>query len=313
MTIRIYRGKDCLLHDMGAEHPECPDRIHAINDQLLSSGLEMSCEHVDAQMIEKEAIYQVHDKAYVNEIFSQAPDDGIVWLDDETAMMNKTLSAARYAAGAAVQAVDWVMDGADRQAFCLVRPPGHHAEKDKAMGFCFFNNIALATAHALNQYQLERVAVIDFDVHHGNGTQHIFEGESRVLMCSSFEHPLYPFTGTQPSADNIVAAPLEAGATGKAFREAANAWFTRLHAFKPELIVISAGFDAHAEDPMAHLRFNEDDYKWVSHQLRQLADTYCQGRIVSSLEGGYDLSALGRSVVAHLKGLGGDAIETGSA
>jgi acetoin utilization deacetylase AcuC-like enzyme len=195
----------------------------------------------------------------------------------------------------------------------MVRPPGHHAEKDKAMGFCFFNNVALAAAHALNKYALERVAIIDFDVHHGNGTQHIFEGESRVLMCSSFEHPLYPFTGTQPHADNIVAAPLNAGATGKEFREAASNWFSRLHSFKPQLIVISAGFDAHAEDPMAHLRFSEDDYKWISHQLRDLADTYCHGRVVSSLEGGYDLSALGRSVVAHLKGLGGDNQETGGA
>ncbi|AXR08172.1 histone deacetylase family protein [Salinimonas sediminis] len=315
MTVRIYRGRDCTLHDLGAAHPESPDRLYAINDQLIASGLEMTCEHADAKPVAKQQLYLAHDKTYIDNLFARTPTDTVEWLDDETGMMSSTLSAISYAAGAVCDAVDWVMAGQDRQAFCMVRPPGHHAEKNQAMGFCFINNVALAARYALTHYplQLQRVAIVDFDVHHGNGTEHIIEGDERILLCSSFEHPLYPYRDNDKASPNTVAIPLPPGATGEQFRQAIEGWFRAIREFQPGLIIVSAGFDGHAEDPMAHLRLTEDDYKWVSHALRRLADECCDGRIVSSLEGGYDLSALGRSVVAHLKGLGGDANETGGA
>lgn len=313
MTVRIFRGRDCVLHDLGPDHPESPDRIYAIDDQLIASGLEMTCEHADATQADKETLCLAHDTLYVETIFDRAPETATIWLDQETGMTPHTLSAARYAAGACCNAVDWVMQGTDRQAFCMVRPPGHHAEHDKAMGFCLFNNLAVAGCYAARQYDLQRIAIVDFDVHHGNGTQHIVQGDNRFLLCSSFEHPLYPFSDLTQCQDNIVAVPLPAGAKGTEFRSAVTDWFARIRTFQPQLIIISAGFDGHAEDPMAHLRLTEDDYKWISHEVRKLADECCQGRIVSSLEGGYDLSALGRSVVAHLKGLSGDGQLTGGA
>ncbi|QPG05791.1 histone deacetylase family protein [Salinimonas marina] len=313
MTVRIYRGRDCTLHDMGNDHPESPERLYAINDQLIVSGLEMSCEHADAQPASQQLLHLAHDPDYVDRLFASAPDNEPVWFDEETGMMNKTLSAMRYAAGAACEAVDWVMQGHDRQAFCMVRPPGHHAEKNKAMGFCLINNVALAAKYALQRDDIERVAIVDFDVHHGNGTEHIVKDDARILLCSSFEHPLYPFSDPDTTSSNTVAVGLPPGAEGEQYRQAIAGWFDTLDGFAPQLIIISAGFDGHAEDPMAHLRLGEDDYKWISYQIRQLADRHCEGRIVSSLEGGYDLSALGRSVVAHLKGLGGDGTETGGA
>ena len=313
MTVRIYRGRDCTLHDMGKDHPESPERLYAINDQLIASGLEMSCEHADAQPVSRQQLHLAHDSDYVDSLFEKAPENDPVWFDEETGMMNKTLSAMRYAAGAACEAVDWVLQGDDRQAFCMVRPPGHHAEKNKAMGFCLINNVALAAKYALQQEGVERVAIVDFDVHHGNGTEHIVKDDEHILLCSSFEHPLYPFSDPDSTSSNTVAVGLPPGADGEQYRHAIAGWFDALHQFAPQLIIVSAGFDGHAEDPMAHLRLSEDDYKWLSYQIRQIADTHCHGRIVSSLEGGYDLSALGRSVVAHLKGLGGDGTETGGA
>ena len=305
MTLRIYRGKDCTGHNMGEGHPECPDRLYAINDQLLASGLDMVCEHQDAQPIKRELLTLAHDPYYVSSIFERAPEHGIVWLDNDTAMMPLTLSAALQASGAACEAVDWVMNGDDRQAFCMVRPPGHHAEYGTAMGFCLFNNIAIAAKYAAEHYQLERVAIVDFDVHHGNGTEQILAGDKRFLLCSSFQHPFYPHSGMPASANNIMPVPLSAGTTGKEFREKIQPWFAALREFNPQLLLISAGFDGHAEDHMAHWRLKESDYEWVSTHLRDIAIECCDGRIVSSLEGGYNLSALGRSVVAHLKGLSG--------
>lgn len=313
MTVRIYRGRDCALHDMGHDHPESPERLYAINDQLIASGLEMSCEHADAKPATQQQLYLAHAPEYVDNLFAKAPTQDLIWFDEETGMMNKTLSAMCYAAGAACEAVDWTMKGQDRQAFCMVRPPGHHAEKNKAMGFCFINNTALAAKYALQHHDIDRVAIVDFDVHHGNGTEHIIKDDKRILLCSSFEHPLYPFSDPQHTSSNTVAVPLPPGANGEQYRKAVAGWFTALDNFAPQLIIISAGFDAHVEDPMAHLRLTEDDYKWLSYQIRKLADKHCYGRIVSSLEGGYCLSALGRSVVAHLKGLSGDGIETGGA
>lgn len=307
MTIKIFRGKDCVHHDVSAEHPEHPDRLYAIDDQLLSSGLEMICQHGDAKQVKRENLALAHDPYYVDSIFQRSPRTGVIWLEQDTGMTPITLSAALYAAGAGCDAVDWVMEGENRQAFCAVRPPGHHAEYDNAMGFCLFNNIAVAARYALKQYELSRVAIIDFDVHHGNGTENIIAGDKRILMCSSFQHPFYPHSGSPVSASNILSAPLKAGATGEEFRAKVTYWFDALRNFMPQLILISAGFDAHAEDAMGQLRLREDDYHWVSKQLRNVADEVCHGRIVSMLEGGYNHSALGRSVVAHIKGLHGDA------
>ena len=313
MTLRIYRAPVCAQHDMGKDHPESPERLHAIDDQLLSSGLEMVCQHADATDVTLPQLYQAHDKAYVDGIFAHAPDSGTVWLDPDTVMNSYTLGAAKRAAGAGCDAVDWVMESGDRQAFCSIRPPGHHAEHDAAMGFCFFNNVVVAAYHAIEAYGLSRVAIVDFDVHHGNGTEDIVAGDQRILFFSAFQHPFYPHKGVPPKGDNIISTPLDAGTDGPAFRTATTPWFDALRDFNPELILVSAGFDGHAEDPMAYWRLREDDYKWISAQLRQVADDCCQGRIVSMLEGGYDMSALGRSVVAHLKGMSGDTQETGSA
>lgn len=313
MTVRIFRGKDCIHHDVGHDHPESPDRLYAIDDQLLSSGLEMTCEHADAKPCKREYLALAHDPYYVDSVFERSPKTGLVWVEDDTGMTPITLSAALYSAGAGVDAVDWVMAGENRQAFCAVRPPGHHAEYASAQGFCFFNNIAVAARYALHHHELSRVAIVDFDVHHGNGTENIIAGDERIMMFSSFQHPFYPHSGSPVSASNIQGVPLEAGCTGEVFREKVNYWFDALRNYKPELILISAGFDAHAEDHMAHLRFREDDYKWISAELRKVADEVCHGRIVSTLEGGYNHSALARSVVAHIKGLQGDTLERGGA
>lgn len=306
MPIKIFRGKDCVNHTIDETHPECPDRLYSIDDQLLSSGIEMVCQHGDAHLATKEQLALAHDKYYVESIFQRAPEKGTVWLDEDTGMTPYSLNAALYAAGAGIDAVDWVMEGEHRQAFCAVRPPGHHAEYDSAMGFCLFNNIAVAARYALQKYNLQRVAIIDFDVHHGNGTENIVAGDSRILFCSSFQHPFYPHSGFPASASNVLSVPLKAGTQGTEFRQKVSHWFDVLNNYHPELILISAGFDAHAEDHMGHIRLREDDYRWISHELRNVADHVCHGRIVSMLEGGYDLSALSRSVVAHIKGLHGD-------
>ncbi|MCG8426224.1 MAG: histone deacetylase family protein, partial [Chromatiales bacterium] len=228
----------------------------------------------------------------------------ILRLDSDTFMMPKTLPAALRSAGAVVKAVDLVMNGEFKAAFCAIRPPGHHAERDKAMGFCYFNNIAVGAAHAMEEYGLERVAVIDFDVHHGNGTEHIFEDDPRVLFCSSFQHPFYPFTGHETDTPHIVNITLHAGADGTEFRKQVEEhWLPRLEAFKPQLVMISAGFDAHAEDDMGHLRLKEPDYDWVTTRLKEIADKYAEGRMISALEGGYVLGALARSVMTHIDAL----------
>lgn len=237
-------------------------------------------------------------------LFSEAPFEGVLELGGDTFMMPKTLEAALRAAGAVVKGVDLVMQRESKAAFCAVRPPGHHAERDRAMGFCYFNNVAIGAAYALAEYGLERVAIIDFDVHHGNGTEHIFERESRVLFCSSFQHPFYPFTGHETETDHIVNITLPAGTDGQGFRrEVELHWGPALHHFKPQLVMISAGFDAHISDEMSHLRLREADYDWVTTLLKGIADQYADGRIVSTLEGGYDHGALARSVMSHLDAL----------
>jgi acetoin utilization deacetylase AcuC-like enzyme len=289
---------------MGQGHPEQPARLSAIFDRLIASGLEMIVRQIDAPLATREQLERVHDPDYVQHVFDEAPAEGLIMLDPDTAMGPHTLAAALRSAGAVVHAVDLVMRRDFQAVFCAVRPPGHHAERDRAMGFCFFNNVAVGAAHALAAHGLERVAIVDFDVHHGNGTEHIFETEPRVLFCSSFQHPFYPFTGHETDTPHIVNITLPAGADGVRFREEVERhWLHRLHEFKPQLLLISAGFDAHAEDDMSHVRLREPDYIWITRELKKVADAYGEGRIVSTLEGGYNLSALGRSAVAHIDAL----------
>lgn len=304
MPVAFISHPDCLLHDMGQWHPESPARLHAISDQLIASGLDLSLRHYEAPLASRDQLCLVHTPDYVDEVFAAAPQHGMRMLDMDTSMNPHSLAAARRAAGAGILAVDLIMQDEVSAAFCSVRPPGHHAEHARAMGFCIFNNIAIAAAYALSHYQLERIAIVDFDVHHGNGTEDIFQNEQRVLFCSTFQHPFYPHCGADTRNPHIINVPLAAGSTGKEFRSAVSEhWLPTLQAHQPQLVFISAGFDAHREDDMAGLDLVEDDYTWVTEQIHTLAMQYCAGRMVSMLEGGYALSALGRSVVAHIKAM----------
>jgi acetoin utilization deacetylase AcuC-like enzyme len=292
---------------MGAHHPECPARIHAIEDQLIAAGLMDYLQRHEAPAATNEQLLRVHEEGYIDSIASSAPQQGIVYLDDgDTAMNPFSYHAALHAAGAVVLGVDLVMAGKAGNAFCNIRPPGHHAERARAMGFCIFNNVAVGAAHALVQHGLQRVAIADFDVHHGNGTENIFHDEPRVMLCSTFQHPFYPYAGADSGNDHIINVPLAAGTDGEGFRAAVTRhWLPALERFQPELLLISAGFDAHRDDDMAMLRLTEADYQWVTVELKRIAAKYAQGRIVSVLEGGYELHALGRSALAHIKVLSG--------
>ncbi|MFI2811910.1 MULTISPECIES: histone deacetylase family protein [Microbulbifer] len=307
MSIGFFTHPACSLHEMGEGHPERPARLAAIQDQLLSSGLDFVLRHFEAPAATRAQLERVHEPAYVESIFARAPSDGREILDPDTSMCPDSLEAALHAAGAAVAAVDRVMAGEIPSAFCAVRPPGHHAERDRAMGFCLFNNIAIGAAHARQHHGLERVAIVDFDVHHGNGTEDFVRGEQGYLFCSSFQHPFYPFSGTGDLPAHIINSPLAPGAGGGELRRVVEEdWLPALEAFRPQMVFISAGFDGHIEDDMAQLRFVEEDYRWVTDRVRELAGRHAQGRIVSTLEGGYALGALGRSVAAHLQGLIGN-------
>lgn len=291
---------------MGADHPECPARLQAIEDQLIASRIDALIERETSPLADEAALLRVHTQAHVDYLRSHAPVSGYARIDSDTQMNPDTWRAALRAAGAALAATDAVLAGRFDNAFCSVRPPGHHAEPARAMGFCFFNNVALAARHALEVHRLQRVAIIDFDVHHGNGTEAAFADEPRVLMCGFFQHPFYPFTGADNQAPNMVNIPLAARTKGMAMREAAHLmWLPRLQAFRPEMIFISAGFDAHREDDLGNMGLVEDDFIWLTEQVCQIARRYAAGRIVSCLEGGYNLSALGRCVVAHVRTLAG--------
>ncbi|MFO1323406.1 MAG: histone deacetylase family protein [Burkholderiales bacterium] len=291
-----------LLHEMGPYHPECPERLMSISDRMIASGVDPYLRHYTAPAATREQIARVHGEAYIEEIVAASPVDGLHYIDPDTALNPHTLTAARHAAGAVVLGVDLVMRGECATAFCAVRPPGHHAERQRAMGFCIFNSIAVGAAHALDAHGLERVAVVDFDVHHGNGTEDIFQADPRVLMVSTFQHPLYPYCGVDNPAANMVNVPLSAGAGGEEFRDAVlGRWLPALEEHRPQMILISAGFDAHREDPLAGLKFIEADYAWVTRQLADVAARHAKRRIVSSLEGGYALSALGRSAAEHVR------------
>ncbi|HEU0199479.1 MAG TPA: histone deacetylase family protein [Burkholderiaceae bacterium] len=287
---------------MGSWHPECPARLQAITDHLISTGIDGHLAHHEAPRASLESIARVHAPQYIETLRARVPSQGYVALDPDTSMNAGSWEAALRAAGAVVDATDRVIGGELANAFCAVRPPGHHARTAHAMGFCFFNNIAVGARHALEHHGLARVALIDFDVHHGNGTEEAFSDDEQVLMCSFFQHPFYPYTGTENPAKNMVNVPLPAGTRGDKVREVVDdVWLPRLRAFEPQMIFVSAGFDAHREDDLGQMSLVESDYAYVTGRLMELAERYARGRIVSSLEGGYNLSALARSVAAHVR------------
>ena len=295
---------DCARHEMGPHHPECPERLGAINDMLLTKGLLDYMAPYDAEPATVDQLERAHAALYVQELFAASPAEGYHHVDPDTSMNPHTLQAALRAAGAVVQATDLVLGGKAPSAFCNVRPPGHHAERDSAQGFCFFNNVAVGIRHALDVHGLQRVALIDFDVHHANGSEDILMGDERVLMCSIYEKGLFPDSGESHDGPNMVNVGLPARMGSDAFREAVlEQWLPALDAFAPQLIYISAGFDAHREDDMGNLALVEADYAWVTQQIMRLADRHCRGRVISCLEGGYALSALARSTAAHVRSL----------
>jgi len=306
VTLAYITHASCRLHEMGSYHPECPARLDAIHDRLISSGLDAHLQHYEAPEATDEQLARVHGQDYLEMIAESSPASGVHYLDPDTALNPYSESAARHAAGAVVLATDLVMRAECDTAFCAVRPPGHHAERNRAMGFCIYNSLAVGVAHALAEHDLERAAIVDFDVHHGNGTEDIFSDDPRVIMVGSFQHPLYPYSGFENVAENMHNVPLSAGTDGEVMRRAVtDVWLPALNAFRPQILFISAGFDAHREDPLANLKWSDADYTWVTQQLTAVAGEHCDGRIVSSLEGGYALSALGRSATLHVRALAG--------
>ena len=304
MSTAIYSHPDCLRHDMGSWHPESPSRLQAIDDQLILARLDGLIEQRSAPLADTADILRNHTPgalALVRDHVPATPGDYYP-LDGDTSHCHYSYQAALRAAGAAVAATDAVIAGSIDNAFCAVRPPGHHATPTEPMGFCLFNNVAIAARHAMEVHGLERVAIVDFDVHHGNGTAEAFRSDPRVLMVSFFQHPFYPYGDPEPITATQVNVPVPARADGEAVRKLVQEqWLPALHAHRPQMIFISAGFDAHRDDDMGGMGLVEADYAWITRQVMAVAKQYAQGRIVSCLEGGYELSALGRSVVAHLK------------
>ena len=296
---------------MGAGHPECPERLDAIEDRLISSGVGDALQRCDVPEASLSDLELAHGRLHVASLrglHDQLVEDMLaggpahLYVDADTAINAHTWQASLRAAGAAIAATDAVVAGELENAFCAVRPPGHHACRDKAMGFCFFNNIAIAAKHALERHGLKRVAIADFDVHHGNGTEDIVAGDDRILMVSFYQHPFYPEGGSLSPASNLLNLPVPAYTRGMHIRELiAEQWLPRLEAHRPEMIFISAGFDAHREDDLGQLGLTEHDYTWITQALKDVAKKHARGRMVSCLEGGYNLNALSRSVEAHLR------------
>jgi acetoin utilization deacetylase AcuC-like enzyme len=305
MSTAIYSHPECRLHEMGEWHPESPARLQAIEDQLILARLDGLLERREAPLAELPALLRNHTEAALALVRDNLPAPGEYYpLDADTLLNASSYQAARRAAGAAMAATDAVLAGDIANAFCATRPPGHHARPSAPMGFCLFNNVALAALHALESHGLERVAIVDFDVHHGNGTAESFAHDRRVLMTSFFRHPFYPYTEPEPISANCVNIPVPAYSNGAVVRQLViDHWLPALHAFKPEMIFISAGFDAHRDDDMGGMGLVEADYGWITREIMGIARLYAKGRIVSCLEGGYNLPALGRSVVAHVKAL----------
>jgi acetoin utilization deacetylase AcuC-like enzyme len=301
MRCALFTHSDCLLHEVEPGHPERPARLVAILNHLIETGLETELEYRTPNPVGIADFETIHDPGFVRSLYAAIPNHGIAHVDADTSLGPKSVHAAELAAGAVRDAVDLVLCGETKRAFCAVRPPGHHAEEDQAMGFCFFNNVALGAAVALTRPGIERVAILDFDVHHGNGTVDIFRERPEVLVCSSFQHPHYPHRLFDLQRPNIVNTPLPAFTKGLGFRNAVERdWLPALARHRPNLILVSAGFDAHVEDPLAQLELVEDDYRWVTELIVSEADTYANGRVVSVLEGGYALGALARSAAAHI-------------
>lgn len=300
MTTALITHPDCYDHVTPPGHPEQVARLDAVLGAL--EGMDLL--RVKAPLAADDDILRAHPKAHLDAIRAAAPDSGWRSLDADTHMSVGTLKAAFRAVGAVVRAVDMVMAGEAQNAFAAVRPPGHHAERETPMGFCFFGNVAIAAKHALDHHGLTRVAIVDFDVHHGNGTQDLVEDDPRILFCSTHQSPLYPGTGAahETGVGNVLNVPLPEGTGSKAFRDVMErVVLPRVDAFSPQLLLISAGFDAHKADPLAGMMLETADFAWVTERLCDLADTHCAGRVVSALEGGYDLDALGAAAAAHVK------------
>ncbi len=308
MNVAYITHPDCALHDNGRTagmlHPENASRLSAIEDQLIAQGIEPWLIQLLAPSARRADLLLAHSGKYIDHIFSIAPDQNMIELDGDTRMNPHSLSAALHAAGSGTRAVDWVLESPGRRAFCSVRPPGHHSGTARSAGFCIFNNVAIAARYALERHGLERVAIVDFDVHHGDGTEEIVAGDERILFCSSFQHPFYPHSGTPPLGDNCLPVPLPAGTTGPTWRKAVSeAWFSRIEEYKPQLILFSAGFDGHLLDDMASFALVENDYRWITQAVLELCENSAHGRAVSMLEGGYEPHALGRSVASHISAL----------
>jgi len=304
MTTALVTHPNCQLHEMGVLHPEAPHRLDYVTQALKAAGLYDLLEHHQAPLATRQQLARVHDSRHLDALRSMTPEAGYVRLDLETKLNPDTLESAARAAGADARAVDLVLRGEVDNAFCNVRPPGHHAERDRPVGFCFVNNLAVGVAEALEREGIERIVVVDFDVHHGNGTEHIFEDDPRVMICSTFQSLLLPRKLFDEHAERIVNVPLDAGSGSSAFREAVRqTWLPAVERFSPDFVFVSAGFDAHWLDTVSGINLTEDDYTWVTTELKKLARKHCHGRIVSSLEGGYHLGALGSSAVAHVQAL----------
>ncbi len=302
--MRLYTHPEYLNHLVMDGHPERPERLSYLMNHLQAIGLTDDFQVLRPQPIAEEGILAAHSQSHLDFLRASQPEVGMLPLDPDTWISSKSLSAARLAAGAVFQGMDCVLNGPEQRVFCAVRPPGHHAEASGAMGFCLLNSVAIAAIAALNHADVNRVAVLDFDVHHGNGTVDICRHHSNILVCSSFQHPYYPNRLDDLNQPNIVNTPLAAGSDGATFRAAIERdWLPAIEAHEPDIIFVSAGFDAHEEDPLANLNLREDDYRWVTQFIVAMANQYAGGRVVSALEGGYDLDALARSVTVHLEAL----------
>ena len=301
MTTALIMHDVCAKHEMSPGHPECPQRLASVAKALETRGLLQKLIQLEAPVAAIEHLVRAHGAEYVDTVVSSSPQQGIVQLDADTAMNQWSLEAGMRAAGSGVLATQKVAGGEFNSVFCAVRPPGHHAERERAMGFCLFGSIAVAALYAVEELGLDRVAVVDFDVHHGNGTEDIVHDHPKILFCSSFQHPYYPGYFRPSVEGQLVNVPLAAGTDSETFRDAIMAqWMPALEAYQPQMLFISAGFDAHRQDPLAGLNLEDDDFAWISTQLVDIADRHCDGRIVSMLEGGYHLDALGRSSAEHV-------------
>lgn len=306
MSTAFISHPDCHDHDTGEGHPENAMRLSAIEDRLLSSRISDFIRYLDAPEVTREQLLRAHSAEYLDMIDAVMPRKGYSRLDPDTVISPGTLQAARRAAGSVILAVDQIMSGQISNAFCSVRPPGHHAERDRALGFCIYSNLAIGVMHALEQYGLKKVAVVDFDVHQGNGTEDILIGDDRVLYCSTFQHPFFPYTSLPENSERVISIPLDASAKSAEFRAAVtDHWLPALERFQPEMIFVSAGFDAHRDDDMSYISLTDADFRWVIEEIVRIADISASGRIVSTLEGGYEIHSLARCVETHMRVLMG--------